>query len=80
MRTIVDIPDSVIKKLDKLARKKQASRAELVRRAVQNYIRDLEHIPSFDEVYGLWKDRADIGDSVEYQRKMRKEWDERFPS
>jgi hypothetical protein len=80
MRTIVDIPEAVIKKLDRIARKQRASRAELLRRAAQQYIRDVENIPSFDEMFGLWKDRQDIGDGVDYQRKLRAEWDKRFPT
>lgn len=79
MRTIVDIPESDIRKLDRIAEKKRVSRAELLRRATRQYIMDVENIPSFDEVYGLWKDRGDIGDGVEHQRKLRAEWDGRFP-
>jgi hypothetical protein len=74
MRTIVDIPDPDIRKLDKIASKKDLSRAEIVRRAVRQFIRDMESIPNFDDMHGIWKDRKDIGDAVEYQRKLRAEW------
>ena len=78
MRTIVDLPDEQIRALDAYGKKHGVSRAEAVRRAVATFLPkrrprklDLRNDPAF----GSWKNR-DV-DSVEYQRKLRAEWDER---
>ena len=38
MRTIVDIPDTQVKILDQVSKKKKVSRAKIIRQAVTNYI------------------------------------------
>jgi hypothetical protein len=78
MRTIVDLPDEQIRALDSYSKKYGVSRAEAVRRAVAMFLPkrrhrklDFRNHPAF----GSWKDRE--VDSVEYQRKLRAEWDDR---
>lgn len=78
MRTIVDLPDEQIRALDAYGKKHGVSRAEAVRRAVATFLpkrrpRKLDF--RNDPAFGSWKNR-DV-DSVEYQRKLRAEWDER---
>ncbi len=70
MRTIVDIPESDRGALDALARKLGISRAELVRRAIELYLRQKSTGP--EEAFGLWQDRAE--DGVAYQDRLRREW------
>lgn len=81
MRTIVDIPESQLAPLDAIASKEKVSRAELVRRAVamllESMTKETPQKSSCDDAFGLWKDREDIIDGVEYQRKIRAEWDDR---
>jgi hypothetical protein len=79
MRTIVDLPDEQIRALDAYSRKHGISRAEAVRRAVSRFLPkggvrkvDFRNHPAF----GSWKDRN--VDTVEYQRKIRAEWDDRL--
>jgi hypothetical protein len=78
VRTIVDLPDEQIRALDAYSKKYGISRAEAVRRAVASFLPkrrqrrlDFRNDPAF----GSWKNR-DV-DSVEYQRKLRAEWDDR---
>ena len=78
MRTIVDLPDEQIRALDAYSKKYGISRAEAVRRAVASFLPkrrqgrlDFRNDPAF----GYWKNR-DV-DSVEYQRTLRAEWDDR---
>ena len=78
MRTIVDLPDEQIRALDAYSKKYGISRAEAVRRAVASFLPkrrqrrlDFRNDPAF----GSWKNR-DVN-AVEYQRKLRAEWDER---
>ena len=74
MRTLVDIPDDDIKRLDALAAKSKRSRAAAIRDAVTLYLSQNDN--GNDWILrgaGLWKDRTDIGDAVEYQRAMRED-------
>ena len=78
VRTIVDLPVEQIRALDAYGKKHGISRAETVRRAVAMFLPrrkprklDFRHHPAF----GSWRDRE--VDAVEYQRKLRVEWDKR---
>lgn len=73
MRTIVDLPDEQIEALKKLSRTTSLSRAELLRRAVKEYL--VRHRPEpTDDAFGIWKGRAE--DALEVQDKLRSEWRE----
>jgi Ribbon-helix-helix protein, copG family len=78
MRTIVDLPDEQIRALDAYSKKHGVSRAEAVRRAIAMFLPqhshrklDLSNHPAF----GSWKRRKI--DSIDFQRKLRGEWDKR---
>ena len=74
MRTLVDIPDEDIKKLDALASKSKRSRAAAIREAVKLYlVQNSDNKDWIERGYGYWADRDDIGDAVEYQRAMRED-------
>jgi hypothetical protein len=78
VRTIVDLPDEQIRALDAYGKKYGVSRAEAVRRAVARFLpKRRQRSVDFrnDPAFGSWKNRA--VDSVEYQRKLRAEWDDR---
>jgi metal-responsive CopG/Arc/MetJ family transcriptional regulator len=76
MRTLVDIPEDDIRKLDALAAKSKRSRAAEIRDAVERHLREAaDNSWIFGEGFGYWKDRDDIGDGVEYQRDMRRDRD-----
>jgi metal-responsive CopG/Arc/MetJ family transcriptional regulator len=85
MRTIVDIPEEQLIPLDKLCKEEGISRAEAIREAVGKLLvektspaKDRDAI--LERTFGMWKDRDDIGDAVEYQRKLRAEWDREWDS
>jgi predicted transcriptional regulator len=76
-RILADLPDEDIKWLDQLAAEQGKSRASVLREAVTAY--RAETPPSgdkdwLDQAFGIWKDRKDIGDSVEWQRRERASW------
>ena len=74
MRTLVDIPDEDIQKLDALAAKSKRSRAAAIREAVKLYlVKNAEDQDWIARGAGLWKGRDDIGDAIEYQRAMRED-------
>jgi predicted transcriptional regulator len=75
MRTIVEIPDRYVQQLDELKAVRGVSRTELVREAVEQYLRSAAATTT-DDAFGLWAKRADRGEEgVTYQRRQRAEWD-----
>ncbi|MEX0383632.1 ribbon-helix-helix domain-containing protein [Spiribacter pallidus] len=78
MRTIIDLPDSQIAALRELSEREQASRAELIRRAVATYVNAHQPATCDDAAFGLWRDRREAGaGGLAYQREKRAEWDGR---
>ena len=76
-RILADLPDDDIKWLDRLAEEQGKSRAAVLREAVATY--KAQSQPSsdkdwLDQAFGIWKDRTDIGDSVEWHRRERASW------
>jgi len=71
MRTIVELPDEQIEALKRLSEQSKLSHAELMRRAVAEYIH--RHGTARDnEAFGIWKTRP--RDSLGYQQELRSEW------
>ena len=81
-RILADLPDEDIKWLDQLAEQQGKSRAAVLREAVSLY-RGEQAGEGIERFFGMWKDRADIGDAVEWQRRERagatRPWDEDYP-
>lgn len=72
-RILADLPEEDIKWLDRLAEEQGKSRAAVLREAVSAY-RGETSTDWIDHGFGLWKDRTDIGDAVEWQRRERASW------
>lgn len=78
MRTIIDLPDAQIVALRELSEREQASRAELIRRAVASYVNARQPAIGDNAAFGLWRDRQEAGASgLAYQRDKRAEWNGR---
>ena len=75
MRTLVDIPDGDLKKLQSLSKTRKVSRAQLVRCAISEYVKR-EQGDSLNQLAGIWADRNI--DGLEYQMAMREEWNREF--
>ncbi|ORJ55841.1 CopG family transcriptional regulator [Geothermobacter hydrogeniphilus] len=71
MRTIIDLPEPQIERLREMSDRQGLSRAELVRRAVAEYLARHQGEGS-EEAFGLWKKRKT--DSLNYQDQLREEW------
>lgn len=69
-RILADLPEDDVKWLDAQAAEQGKSRAQLLRDAVSAY-RSEAPKDWLDVGFGAWKDCADIGDSVEWQRRER---------
>lgn len=77
MRTLVDIPEDDIQWLDRKAAEEGKSRTALVREAVASFRANAQPTSDkswLDQAFGIWKDRTDIGDAVEWQRRERASW------
>ena len=75
MRTLIDIPDPDLRKLNRISKQQKLSRSQLVRTAISEYLSKQQN-DSLDKLAGIWADR-DI-DGLEYQLAMRREWDREF--
>jgi predicted transcriptional regulator len=75
-RILADLPDEDIKWLDQLAAEQGKSRAAVLRDAVSAYKAQSPADGNKDWIArgaGLWKDRKDIADGVDYQRAIRED-------
>jgi metal-responsive CopG/Arc/MetJ family transcriptional regulator len=70
MRTLIDIPENELERLDSIAREARRSRASMVREAIVEYLTN--HETSSDSAFGLWGKRG--VDGLAYQKKVRSEW------
>ena len=73
-RILADIPDEDIRWLDARAADEGKSRAAVLREVVAEHRARFRQKADFDWIergFGAWKDRTDIGDAVEWQRRER---------
>ena len=71
MRTVIELPEEQLRRLADVCRREGVSRAEVIRRAVADYL-DARHVRDSDDVFGLWRDRN--LDGLQYERRRRREW------
>ena len=77
MRTIIDLEDSQARRLDAWAKAEKVSRAEAVRRAVDQMLERAS--PGRGTGFGLWAQAGGLSaerDGLALQRAMRDEWPE----
>jgi predicted transcriptional regulator len=70
MRIYVDLSDEMTLALDDLAEASEISRAELVQKAVNEFLAKHQALAA---AAGLWKARSEEG--VAYQKRLRSEWE-----
>jgi len=79
MRTIIDLTDEQLARLEEVADREGISRAEAIRRAVDAAYADVavDNSRAAREVaFGLWKGRKI--DALRYVDKLRDEWEDRL--
>lgn len=74
MRTIIELTEEQILLLKKLQKREGISRAEAIRRAVEDYIKRLGQPAEPEAAFGIWTGRKQK-EGVQYQKQLRKEWD-----
>ncbi len=72
MRTIVEIPKEQIEAMDQLRKNKHVSRTELIRQAVDSFLKEQRQAQGH-AAFGIWKTKP--VDALAWERKLRKEWD-----
>ncbi|MGH6956004.1 MAG: ribbon-helix-helix protein, CopG family [Caulobacteraceae bacterium] len=74
MRTLVDIPDSQVAELSRIAKREKVSRAARVRQAIADLLATKRHKEddAIAAAFGLWSDMKE--DSLAYQERLRNEW------
>ncbi|AOR75788.1 ribbon-helix-helix protein, CopG family [Novosphingobium resinovorum] len=76
-RILADLPDEDIRWLDARAAELGQSRASVLREAVSTYKAQAQPASGkdwLDQAFGIWKNRQDIGDSIDWQRRERASW------
>jgi hypothetical protein len=76
MRTIIDLPADQLEALDSLCEREGISRAEGVRRAVAEHVRQHQSDRA-SQAFGLWRARG--VDGLAYEQRLRREWDPPVP-
>lgn len=71
VRTIVDLPEDKLRELSELGKREGVSRAELIRRAVAEYL-ERQTASEMANAFGLWKDEP--VDGLDYEERLRSEW------
>lgn len=71
MRTTIELPDEHLQLLGEICRREGVSRAEVVRRAVADYL-EARQQQDQDGAFGIWRDRNAEG--LAYERQLRREW------
>ena len=71
MRTIVELPDEQLAALSEICSEEKASRAEVIRRAVGQYIQTTR-AGRGRSAFGLWKKKK--RDALAHEARLRAEW------
>ena len=71
MRTLVDLRNSQVQALDQLAKRRDLSRAALIREAVDAFLSHHASITE-DEAFGAWAGHGE--DGLAFQERARREW------
>jgi metal-responsive CopG/Arc/MetJ family transcriptional regulator len=72
MRTLVDIPEGAIQALNEMAESKHASRASLIREAIELFLATQARQSLDPNAFGILKDAPIEG--LKFQEALRGEW------
>lgn len=71
MRTTIELPDEHVRLLSQICRREGVSWAEVVRRALAEYLNARYQLHR-DDAFGMWRNRKVEG--LAYQRRLRRDW------
>ena len=73
-KTLIELSTEIIQQLDGLAETHKTSRSALIRTAIAAFLKEQRKKTTRRSAFGILKNVIHE-DSVEYQRKLRKEWE-----
>ena len=71
MRMTIELSEEQGRRLADVCRREGVSRAEVIRRAVADYL-DARHEGDRKGAFGIWRDRH--VDGLRFERRFRREW------
>lgn len=75
-RTIIDLPDEDLSRLDALAEEESVSRASVLREAVAEYVVRKSKVPAVPKpLSGFGSLKGYYGEAQSYQDQLRGEWE-----
>ena len=72
-RILADLSEEDVQWLDAQAAEQGKSRAQLLREAVSAFRADASR-QGIEKYFGIWRNRKDVGDAVDWQRRERASW------
>ena len=72
VRIIIEIPDTMLHKLDLAGKKQKCSRSAIIREAISAYLERNNHQTNLNESFGIWKEKKK--DGLDSQDQLRGEW------
>lgn len=80
IRTQIYLDKDQKRALERLSTQEEISMAELIRRAVDEFLKRTKQgnfLNALERSFALWQDRTDFEESWDYVRKLRREWEGR---
>ena len=71
MRMTIELSEEQVWRLADVCRRESVSRAEVIRRAVADYL-DARYVGDHEGVFGIWRDRH--VDGLRFEGRFRREW------
>jgi len=72
MRILVDLPETILERLNAISVRRKLPRAAVLREAVDRFVNDEDAAQrSAETAFGAWGDGED---GVAFQRRLRSEW------
>lgn len=72
MRTTIDLSLRQIEAIARISKRRNLSRAELIRQALDSYL--AKHAVELSAAFGLWRRAGLREDGLAYQRRVRRGW------
>ena len=72
VKIIIDIPDTMLNKLNMAGKKQKCSRSAIIREAISAFLGRNSPYEDLNESFGLWKEKKQ--DGLDYQEQLREEW------
>jgi hypothetical protein len=70
-RIVIDLPDDDLRLLDAIKNIRKITRAEIIRQALDNYLKD-NRLSEADGAFGSWRNQKE--DGLTFQTTLREEW------